>query len=421
MLRSITPSTIRALALGLALIPALSAEVVSFTLINADSDTAISGYAPLTAGVKLDLAALPTRNLAIRAEVSSAVGSVVMSLSGAQTRRQTENTAPYSLMGDKGGNYPAWTPSLGNYTITGTSYAQSGGKGTAGRAYSLSFSVVNGGSTPPPPPNPGLNIPAGRIAISHDGNQHDPDDIGALALNGALLWAAGVANRVVHIDHSNHLGDNKASMEAKMVESATGIVSRFNIPANRIFNCQRQLSAAIANFKAAAEASSASNPLWYICSGPMEVPYRCLAAVNPASRQFIHCVSHSSWNENHADTPQMTHRWSHMKADFPTVTFHDIIDQNVSDGDNDWSTPPFYWHWLRDSSHEPYRWVFNRDQFNEKFDPSDAGMTYWFLSGGSNGGDARAGWPEAKALLEGAIADDPGEPLLVEALPISNG
>ena len=31
-------------------------------------------------------------------------------------------------------------------------------------------------------------------------------------------------------------------------------------------------------------------------------------------------------------------------------------------------------------------------------------MTYWVLSGGPNGGDQRAGWPEAKKLLEAALS-----------------
>ena len=106
--------------------------------------------------------------------------------------------------------------------------------------------------------------------MSHDGNHHDPDDIGAIAMNGALTWAAGVANRVVHIDHSNHLGQNSSSMEAKMNASAAGIISRFNINAGVVFNVQHQLNAARANFKKHAEQSSAANPLWYMCGGPME-------------------------------------------------------------------------------------------------------------------------------------------------------
>ena len=105
--------------------------------------------------------------------------------------------------------------------------------------------------------------------------------------------------------------------------------------------------------------------------------------------------------------PQLQHTWASMKADFPAVHFHDIEDQNWADGDNDWNTPRNKWYWLRDSSHEPYRWLFSRDQFSNKFDPSDAGMTYWVLSGGPNGGDQRAGWPEAKKLLEAALGTTP--------------
>ncbi len=247
---------------------------------------------------------------------------------------------------------------------------------------------------------PGINMPAGRIAITHDGNQHDPDDIGALPMNAVLLWAAGQTGRLVHLEHSNHLGDNNGSMEQKMMDSAAGSVSRFGLPYGRVFNAQTQLTASIANFKTEAEKSSAADPLWFICSGPMETAWRCLNAVAADKRLYIRCVSHSGWNETHADTTQMTHIWASMKTSFPTVIYYDIIDQNGSDGDNDWNTSRDRWYWMRDSSYEPYRWVFGRDQFSDKFDPSDAGMTWWVMSGGPNGGDERAGWPEAKALLD---------------------
>ena len=43
----------------------------------------------------------------------------------------------------------------------------------------------------------------GRVAASHDGNIHDPDDIGAAAFVFAIVWSHGFAGRFVHQHHSN--------------------------------------------------------------------------------------------------------------------------------------------------------------------------------------------------------------------------
>jgi len=210
----------------------------------------------------------------------------------------------------------------------------------------------------------------------------------------------------VHLDHSNHIGDNEAEQEAAMIESAAGITSRFGIANRRIFNDQRELDAAIDNFVAEALKSTAADPLWYFCGGPMEVPYRKLEAVATADSsklQFIRCVSHADFNENH--THGHTHTWDDMQKDFSAVTYYDLPNLNNTNGNRDWNTPLAQWKWLQESDYEPYRWLYSRNYFTNKFDPSDAGMLYWWLSGGPDGGNELAGWPEAQLLLEGAISD----------------
>ena len=123
-------------------------NTTSFTLVNADADEDIQS---LVNGAILNLATLPTRNLNIRANANPATtGSVVFSLSGAASRSQTENMAPYALFSDVNGDYNPWTPPVGNYTLLATPYSGAGGAGTAGAALSISFSVVDGGGTPGP-------------------------------------------------------------------------------------------------------------------------------------------------------------------------------------------------------------------------------------------------------------------------------
>jgi hypothetical protein len=123
--------------------------VSSFTLVNADTDADLG---PLASGAALNLAALPTRNLNVRANTSPAtVGSVRFGYDGNANYR-TESSAPYALAGDTGGDYGVWTPTLGTHSLTATPYSGSGATGTAGTPLTIAFSVVDQVSLPPTAP-----------------------------------------------------------------------------------------------------------------------------------------------------------------------------------------------------------------------------------------------------------------------------
>ena len=110
------------------------AAVLAFTLINADTDRPIG---PLADGATLDLAALPTRNLSVRADPSPGfTGAVRFVLDGKTV--QTERTPPYALAGDTGGNYSAWTPAPGRHKLTAT---PTGPGGRQGKALTVAFTV----------------------------------------------------------------------------------------------------------------------------------------------------------------------------------------------------------------------------------------------------------------------------------------
>ncbi|MDQ3289939.1 MAG: PKD domain-containing protein, partial [Bacteroidota bacterium] len=120
-------------------------RVTNFTLINSDNGAALE---TLHEGSVVDLSTLPTKNVNIRANTSpTTVGSVVLNLSGAQTRNQTETEAPYSLFGDTKGNYFVWNPIAGTYTLKATPYSGAGGSGTAGTPLTITFRVINQPST----------------------------------------------------------------------------------------------------------------------------------------------------------------------------------------------------------------------------------------------------------------------------------
>ena len=116
-------------------------QVASYTLVNASTGTDIMA---LPTGTTLNLATLPSRNLNIRANTSPAtVGSVVLALTGTQTRNQTENVAPYALFSDNNGVYYSWTPAVGSYALTARPYSGGSGSGTAGTALPITFSVID--------------------------------------------------------------------------------------------------------------------------------------------------------------------------------------------------------------------------------------------------------------------------------------
>lgn len=241
-----------------------------------------------------------------------------------------------------------------------------------------------------------LRVPAGRIASSHDGNVADKDDYGASAMVVAMVARAGLADRLVHFQYNNNLSQDNDAREAIMRESALGAAQRFKADPARFFDCQTQLAATIEHFRQEGNRSTAADPLWFICAGPMEVPWRCLNAVDPDKRRFIHVISHSPWNENEVKPPSMTHDWASLDA--LGVVKHDIAGQNKGI----WYTAESSWSWLKNHADPDLRWLYARDQITDKFDVSDAGMAYWLLTGGPSGGiQTGAVMSDVRALLEG--------------------
>jgi hypothetical protein len=128
--------------------------VVSFTLINADTDQPVPGYDPIPQDVKLDLAKLPTRRLSVRANTNPAkVGSVTFAIDDYVTIR-TENFVPYSVAGDSprknGRDYLPWKlPSLNiQHGLIGIPYSKPNSGSAPGTTYTLRFTLVDSGAQP---------------------------------------------------------------------------------------------------------------------------------------------------------------------------------------------------------------------------------------------------------------------------------
>jgi len=133
--------------------PGARPRVESFTLIDALRDRPIPEFDPIPDGATINLAALPTRSLNIRANLRpKRVGSVRFSLDGQQMRRLEEGTAGsiYSLAGDMHGDYHSWQPEVGWHVVAATPYTEDFGMGEAGDPLRIRFRVIDEADPPSP-------------------------------------------------------------------------------------------------------------------------------------------------------------------------------------------------------------------------------------------------------------------------------
>ncbi len=117
--------------------------ITSLTLYNADTDQVI---AVLQGGEQIEVAGLGAVNLTVVAATNpSTVGSVQLSLSGAVSHVQNENTAPYALYGDAGlnsTNYDGQALGEGFYAITAQAFSEGFLGGEAGTPLTYSFELI---------------------------------------------------------------------------------------------------------------------------------------------------------------------------------------------------------------------------------------------------------------------------------------
>lgn len=112
-----------------------SATQAFFTLVDADTDKDLQ---IINEGDLIKKS--ESSNINIRYNPVETPGSVVFSIDGVKVR--TETAPPYSLAGDRSGDYNAWAgANPGSYTLTATPYSETGGKGIAGTPHTVSFTI----------------------------------------------------------------------------------------------------------------------------------------------------------------------------------------------------------------------------------------------------------------------------------------
>jgi hypothetical protein len=97
-----------------------------------------------------------------------------------------------------------------------------------------------------------------------------------------------------------------------MRESARGGARRFGYDTTRFVEAVKNKQLAFERVRDAIDASSATNPLFLICAGPMEVCWQGANMANPQKRAFVTAISHSLWNDKHADTDHNGHHWDDL-------------------------------------------------------------------------------------------------------------
>ena len=125
--------------------PPSAGVLTGFTLVDVSDQSTV---AALVDGAEVDLGARFAGSFGIRAEVApnAAVGSVVLSLSGAKTVSRRENIAPWSLWGDvnRGADSALHGEALpaGSYTLTATAYAKRRAEGAVRGTLSVWFDIL---------------------------------------------------------------------------------------------------------------------------------------------------------------------------------------------------------------------------------------------------------------------------------------
>jgi hypothetical protein len=225
----------------------------------------------------------------------------------------------------------------------------------------------------------------GRIAISHDGNFHDKDDIGAAAMMQALIWKAGLQDSLVHFDHSSHRGANDVDQHEDMVISATRALFLFAIDRSKVFDDFEDLRDSVLNLAAAIDASTADDRLTILQAGPWEVMALAFDNSDPAKHQFVKIVSHSTWNDSHQHSSHHRNK-AVFFAQYETggifegVTppdYEKIDDQNSYAFNSSLSS----WSWMNQTIETFFvLWRTTESGFAQG-DMSDAGMLFWLITG----------------------------------------
>jgi len=255
----------------------------------------------------------------------------------------------------------------------------------------------------------------GRIMISSDGNEHDHDDWAATPLSLALLSASGLQNKLVLYTYCDHIwGSNQdhptspsgLNSYQQMRESALNGGEYFGFSNTKFICAVDNAEVAYKSVSDEINKSNADNPLIIVAAGPMQVVGEGINRADKEKRQFVTIISHSNWNNRHADNPSNKFWDVHSGWTFKEIqdTFGieeggslnciQILDQNGGDDYDGLNTGIEKFDWIKTSlarnkkyfKKGAWDWLYERQETcvknkGKNFDASDAGMIIYLLTG----------------------------------------
>lgn len=260
----------------------------------------------------------------------------------------------------------------------------------------------------------------GRIVISSDGNEHDNDDWAATPLSLAMLAAKGLQDKLTLYTYSDHVwgsnqehnGKNGLNAYEHMCLSALGSKKWFDFRNTKFICAVDNQYVAYNAMRDEINKSSKYNPLIIIAAGPMQVVGEGLNRADKDKRKYVTIVSHSNWNNNHANSSTSNRKnkrlwwdnhkgwtWDEMIKDFGTkdggnTKFIKIVDQNRGKDYIGLLCEKENYDWIKNSkarNNSKYKkgaWDFLYERMSSCiknngtcFDPSDAGMVLYILTG----------------------------------------
>jgi hypothetical protein len=196
-----------------------------------------------------------------------------------------------------------------------------------------------------------------------------------------LLYKSGLAKQVTHYTLNDHVWHDKyflPKQAAAHTLSYTGTISRTNGAFSNIkhFDAYEDKLAAVTALKNEMNKSTKASPLTIMMAGRAQVLGEALLASDKAARPFITVISHSPNNESWAEQYPGGIKWSQVQ--------NSGADVRHIKGQNDGTKKPYSAYTaLRDSKDPLLNWIWERCNVMKvsSFDPSDAGMTYYALTG----------------------------------------
>ena len=258
----------------------------------------------------------------------------------------------------------------------------------------------------------------GRIAVIADGNYRDPDDIAGTPMTLAIMRAFGKDDKLVHYSHSCDLkkgsgdagGDGKLRQREMQIscDQTKQVWGGFpNI--NKFYNCTTEKNATINDLRDQINASTENNPLWIIEAGEPDIIWEAVNKAQSAKRKYIYVITHHP-NNDKGDFYDLS---DVLNLGVPNQNVHRIPNQNDL-----LFKPLSTYNWAKNHSDARVRYLYERgfraqvsevrlgyNNISGKFDPSDAGMIYYWATL-SQGGDERCNPSKLEKLFNDFIMDE---------------